>query len=616
MPDSYAYCLCSLMSFLDDTEYKTIDCTIFTQERLLKITDIDIYQYLADKAFGTSEPNGNSVPDRCRSTTIKYHKKAISSFMPRKRVVWDEIRKEGNPTKSQAVNDLIKLIEKHEVRGTGIATVARRAIEWDEYIMLLIAARQVFSNREKTVYLLLAVMTLQWHLIGRIDDVMELVTTTIQKSLPHPFCLQLKMRKSKNIRSERDMPTQILFGSMDPLVCPLLNLAVYVEMFGTRGFGRKIFDCKSTRGFTDNLEKLFSSSFFVAVKAGYVGSHSLRKGPSTYASRFGLLKDWIALRGRWRGKKMQVDTYIDVDVPFPDAKVASILCGPRGPCKYSAKAEVEVNDDFLCSIAPRCAEAFGGDVAIILARSLLWAMFEPETVRVNDVAVSIIPSDLRKKIMEAWTNSGRGNDDVNPIEKIGLLVSQRMDQLEVVPVNVALDAVVGQDTSQGGGGEEAIQNLGSQIFNLQQIVGDFRNEVMSLFCDQRRHINALSANVRRIALQPGIRGTVQQPVTNGRIVPVRLSKCPRDLWVLWKEWEQGLGGGKPAKAFTHAERGANKFSFSRRKVFWDTVDGMVRRGQLSDVAIDNIYRVYGWNNSVTKILNEMKRDRHRGVSRV
>ncbi len=62
----------------------------------------------------------------------------------RKRVVWDEIGKKGNPTKSQAVNKLVKLIEKHEVRGTWIATVARCAIEWDEYIMLLIAARQVF----------------------------------------------------------------------------------------------------------------------------------------------------------------------------------------------------------------------------------------------------------------------------------------------------------------------------------------------------------------------------------------------------------------------------------------------------------------------------------------
>ncbi len=65
-----------------------------------------------------------------------------------------------------------------------------------------------------------------------------------------------------------------------------------------------------------------------------------------------------------------------------------------------------------------------------------------------------------------------------------------------------------------------------------------------------------------------------------------LSKCPRDLWVLWREWEQGLGEGKPAKAFTHAERGANKFSFSRRKVFWDMVEDMVKRDNTSDIAID------------------------------
>ena len=134
------------------------------------------------------------------------------------------------------------------------------------------------------------------------------------------------------------------------------------------------------------------------------------------------------------------------------------------------------------------------------------------------------------------------------MEKVGLMVSQRMDQLEIVPVpvNVAQqDAVTGEEVSQGGVGEEVIQNLGSQIFNLQQIVGDFRDEVNSQFCDQRRHINTLSTNVRRIALQPGVRGTVAQPASsaNERNVPVCLSKCPRDLWVLWKEWEQGLGGG-------------------------------------------------------------------------
>jgi hypothetical protein len=259
--------------------------------------------------------------------------------------------------------------------------------------MLLIAARLVYSHREKTVSLLVAVTTLQWHLIGRIDYVMELATTTIQRNLRHPSCLQLKMQKSKNIRSERDMPTQILFVSMDPLVCPYLNLAVYIEMFGTGGLGGEIFDCKSTRNFTNYLEKLCSSPFYKAVREGMVGSHSLRKGPSTYASRYGLLRDWISLRGRWRGSKKQVDAYIDVDVSFPDAKVASVLCGPHGPCKYVAKDGILLNDKFLCSIAPRCVKGFGRDVAIILAQSLLWAAFEHD-VHLNDEVVVIIPSDL------------------------------------------------------------------------------------------------------------------------------------------------------------------------------------------------------------------------------
>ena len=218
--------------------------------------------------------------------------------------------------------------------------------------MLLIAARHVFSNREKAMYTILAVMSLQWHFIGRIDDILSLVRTTIQVNLRHPFCLQLKMRKSKNIRSERDMPTQIFFASMDPLVCPVLNLAVYVEMFGTQGVGNNIFHGRNTRRFAEYLEKLIESSHFQAVREGKLGTHSLRKGPLTYASRFGLLRDWISLRGRWWSSKKQVDMYIDVDVPYPDAKVASVLCGPRGPCKYALRDGVSLTDDFFCSIAP------------------------------------------------------------------------------------------------------------------------------------------------------------------------------------------------------------------------------------------------------------------------
>ena len=36
----------------------------------------------------------------------------------------------------------------------------------------------------------------------------------------------------------RHATTLIFFALMDPIVCPVLNLAVYVEMFGTQDWGR------------------------------------------------------------------------------------------------------------------------------------------------------------------------------------------------------------------------------------------------------------------------------------------------------------------------------------------------------------------------------------------
>jgi hypothetical protein len=74
---------------------------------------------------------------------------------------------------------------------------------------------------------------------------------------------------------------------------------------------------------------------------------------------------------------------------------------------------------------------------------------------------------------------------------------------------------------------------------------------------------------------------------------VSLSKCPRDLWTLWKEWEQVLSGSKAAKNYTQVERGANNFSFSHRKVFWDAMEEMIKRGNTSDSATDRIYAAYG-----------------------
>jgi hypothetical protein len=171
-----------------------------------------------------------------------------------------------------------------------------------------------------------------------------------------------------------------------------------------------------------------------------------------------------------------VDTYIDVDVPYPDAKVASILCGPWGSCKYAARDGVNLYDDFLCSIAPQWFEAFGREVAIILACLLLWAAFEDD-VHVHEQLISLIPSDLPARIRAAWSINWRG-DNVNPIKKIGLIVSQCIDQLDIIPINVDSNSSGGDSRGggegKGGGGPRSgggdggfIRQVATKTFSFQ-----------------------------------------------------------------------------------------------------------------------------------------------------
>lgn len=92
----------------------------------------------------------------------------------------------------------------------------------------------------------------------------------------------------------------------------------------------------------------------------------------------------------------------------------------------------------------------------------------------------------------------------------------------------------------------------------------------------------------------------------------RLSKCPRSLHELWKEYQVGTGGYKAAKEFTAQERGADKSKYYRRNVFWTKVSELILAGYSSDRACDLVYRCYGRGCSVTKIINKMIADKKEG----
>ena len=224
---AYTKCLIELMSFIDGVQYNTI-APSFSRDQLASITADQVASYLNKKAYGTPSPGPDDRPHLMRSSSLAFHKKAISQFMPLRSMPWDDINLRGNPTRSSAVNDVITRVKKYEVRQEGVSSKARRALKWEEFYSLLVLARRLYGTVE-TGFFLTAVLCLQWQIIGRIDDVMKLAKSTLLFNSWEPSTWNIKMNLSKNIWEERDCPAKILFGAMDHVVCPLLNLVAWLK---------------------------------------------------------------------------------------------------------------------------------------------------------------------------------------------------------------------------------------------------------------------------------------------------------------------------------------------------------------------------------------------------
>ena len=91
-----------------------------------------------------------------------------------------------------------------------------------------------------------------------------------------------------------------------------------------------------------------------------------------------------------------------------------------------------------------------------------------------------------------------------------------------------------------------------------------------------------------------------------------LTEKPRNLEVLWEEYQVGIDGRKPAKTFTAAERLRTKDTYRRRRIVWEAIAALIRAGHTSQSAIRLIYQVYGLHTSVSTIIARMRRDNKNG----
>ena len=129
---------------------------------------------------------------------------------------------------------------------------------------------------------------------------MKLGTGTILPDYQYSFALSVNMCWSKNIQSEHQPPTQIVLASMNPIICPLWNVVIYMECIGTKD--GHIFQC-SNKNASNHLDKIFESGSFTKRRAGLLGTHNIRKGSATYAGCCGITKEWISTRGHWQGNR-------------------------------------------------------------------------------------------------------------------------------------------------------------------------------------------------------------------------------------------------------------------------------------------------------------------------
>ena len=165
---------------------------------------------------------------------------------------------------------------------------------------------------------------------------------------------------------------------------------------------------------------------------------------------------------------------------------------------------------------------------------------------------------------------------------------------------------------------QMIAQIMSQVSGLQASVTGIAEHMQANHILYMNQFRIIHQNVHRINQHP-VRVLERQHVANNPNGPppnrtldgpgALVLGTPKNVYNLWKEWNEGLGGMKAAKDFTQAERGGvNKAKFNLRKPTYLLLQSLVLSGLHWRVACDRVYTVYGQGKSLTNILRMVKKD--------
>jgi hypothetical protein len=433
-----------------------------------------------------------------------------------------------------------------------------------------------------------AMINFQSHVIGRIDDTTQVVVDHLRVHDSFLNCLKTKLNWSKNVGDERNAPWQIVMGSMDTMYCVLVSMTVWMEMnmranasagnspyvfsfiddvavpsgglkaksIAQTIFGQKVFKLEEFRNAADS-----GSSF---------GNHSIRKYAATHARKCGCNKDEKDIRGRWKSKGQVSDVYDDVELPYPDAKVAEKLC-IGGACFYLFPNEdANVNGgvvdatignniemlktSVLTHVVPNINHRVPESCALVLGKVFLWFIYCDDAVSEN-----FLPEEFKRRIKlelkEILAASGGVDVEIenfNPIRRVPVIVSGDHGSLFIDCIEEQHGqgggAVVGGMVASGrtptGGMDAQLMAVHSLTTLLRRKVHEIKLAQAADHAAMQRCFGIVNTGLRRIGMAPAFR-VVQGGIGNGnddnsilgaaglqnlaRAANACLSPCPRNL---------------------------------------------------------------------------------------
>lgn len=622
----------------------------FAAQDLEQVTEDDVMNFFKYLSFDTITPdyNDHNLRMRCRYDTILFKKKSLSWFFRHHGL-------ENNKTISVRITELLKVLDRMELRGQGQPSTARRPLSHVEFqrLITMLETDQDARNTDIRRYGIPAMISYQFQMICRSDCATQLTAGNLGSHDRFPYhALKTRLTWSKNVREARDCPWQTLLGCLNTKYCVMIHLGIWLEVHLETPSGHLspyVFAFsddntipsgghKSKRKVSEILRAKFQHEF---QEPDFLGTHSLRKFARTHCRNNGASIDDADSRARWKDTGRMSNRYEDVDLPFVDIKTCITLC-QGGACGYVVKPEcvAGLTDDFVSDQCPNICEKYGREVALVFGKAIIWTSFSADHA-------DWIPNFLRNRIMlhyNALPEESRLPEGENPIERKQLFLTGTVNNFQL---NDNFDVgAVGQII--GGGGDivagVGIQNIAMLHAAINQIersiatyaaatrdateanrnsIEAIRGGMLQLQTIVARNFNRINRHPLRMlnAAAAGDAPVVQPPIVHGpeqRQPDVDqnadLSPTPRTLHELWREWEFGIGGRKAARLFTARERGQKKSTFCRRKAFWEVVQLLIRRGHSSDQACDQIYQAYGQPLSVTQIIDAMIVDRRNNTS--